>query len=155
MPISEDAQPGPREVKHYSKDPKINAILNETVSDLRQRERMVGGAAFMGGYSPSVAMAAGPSFNPSGIVGAGPMMEESEVPAFARNMPTMPNMHPGTPMARPQVMSESHIPAEMIPEGISALDVARQVPLAKPVAQALTKNYSAMMKLIDSKKKRI
>jgi hypothetical protein len=153
MPIHEEGSIAPQQPKHYTKDPKINAILNETVSDLRQRERMVGGAAFMGGYSPSIEMA---SAAMPGTVGAGEMMNEGEVPAFARNMPSMPNMSPGVPLSRPpQAMSESHIPGEMIPEGISALDVARQVPLSQPVAKALTKNYSAMMKLIDNKRKKI
>jgi hypothetical protein len=142
MPIHEEGSIAPQQPKHYTKDPKINAILNETVSDLRQRERMVGGAAFMGGYSPSIEMA---SAAMPGTVGAGEMMNEGEVPAS-----------PGVPLSRPpQAMSESHIPGEMIPEGISALDVARQVPLSQPVAKALTKNYSAMMKLIDNKRKKI
>lgn len=158
MPISEDGSMHivPQQPKHYTKDPKLNAILNETVSDLRQRERMVGGAAFMGGYSPSVAIAAGPQFNPGGIVDPNPMMSESEPPAFTRNMPPMPGMNQGVPMSNsPQSMPRNHISSEMIPEGVSALDIARQIPLAQPVAQALTKNYSVMMKLIDSKRKKI
>lgn len=146
----------PVEIKHYAKDPKLNAILNETVSDLRQRERMVGAAAYQGGYSPALAMV--PGFNPS-ATGAGAMMSPEEEPSFARNMPVMSGPSQGSiPIGRPPMLMEgqesNHVPLEAIPEGISALDVARQVPLAAPVAQALTKNYSQMMKLIDSKRKR-
>jgi hypothetical protein len=63
----------------------------------------------------------------------------------------MPGANPGAG-AQPHI-NESAVPSAAIPEGVSALDVARQVPLAPPVAQALTKNYSHMMKLIDSKRK--
>jgi hypothetical protein len=148
---------GPRPMRHFTKDPKINAILNETVSDLRSRESMVGMAAFQGGYNPSVAMAPG-------------MMMESVAdndPPFMKNAPSMPmpnnrqptpmNHVPSIPISRPPVLVEgqesNHAPlAEVLPEGVSALDVAREVPLAQPVAQALTRNYSQMMKLIDQKK---
>lgn len=156
------AQPRIQQPRHYTNNPVINQILNETTGDLRQRERMVGGAAMMGGYSPSVAMAAAAMPQVS-MTGAGEMMSDSEMPSFSR-MPTMPGANPGVPMARPPMgrppvlvegQESTHVPMESIPEGISALDVARQVPLAAPVTQALTKNYSAMMKLIDSKRKRI
>lgn len=133
-------QGGTHTIKHYTKDPKINAILNETVSDLKQRERMVGGAALMAGYSPSMA-------------GTEPMTNDGEISPLARNLPSMSNISSNAASGR-VVVSEG-IPAAAIPEGVSALDVARQIPLAKPVAQALTKNYSAMMKLIDSKRKKI
>lgn len=136
----------PQQPRHFTNNPVFNQILNETTGDLKQRERMVGGAAFMGGYSPSVAMAAGAMGNH--MVGAGEMMNEAELPSFARNVPSMP-----TPMGQRPATPPPRIMAAQIPDGVSALDVARQVPLAQPVAQALTKNYSAMMKLIDSKKK--
>ena len=45
-----------RQPKQYTKNPVLNAVLNETVSDLHDRERLVGAAAFAGGYSPSVSM---------------------------------------------------------------------------------------------------
>lgn len=139
QPVSQTQQP-----RHFTNNPVINQILNETTSDLRQRERMVGGAAMMGGYSPSVALAAG-----SMMAGAGEMIPESEMPSFSKNMPTMPQaVNP-----RQTIVNQPRITVEQIPEGVSALDVARQVPLAQPVAQALTKNYSAMMKLIDNKRK--
>lgn len=148
--------------KHYTNNPVLNQILNETTPDLRQRERMVGGAAMLGGYSPAVAMAAA-AMPQISMTGPGEMMTEPDSPSLSR-MPVMPGMNPGTPLARPPMgrppvlmegQESTHAPMEMIPEGVSALDVARQVPLAAPVAQALTKNYSAMMKLIDGKRKKI
>lgn len=146
--------------KHYSNNPMINQILNETTSDLRQRERLVGGAAFHGGYSPSIAVMSG--FNPSQaqIPGQG-MVDESE-PSFLRNIPTMPgsnNFAPQIPISKPPVMIEgqesNHVPMSSLPQGISVLDVAKQTPLGSGVAQALTRNYSQMMKLIDKKKGKV
>ena len=139
--MSSKSSQAPNKSRQFTKDPKLNAILNETVSDLRQREGMVGMAAFQGGYNPGAATVPA-------------MMEEvagGEEPSFMRNTPSIP-------ISRPPVLMEgqesTHAPlAEVIPDGVSALDIARQVPLAAPVAQALTKNYSQMMKLIDSKKK--
>ena len=141
-PVRRAAAPPARAPRLFTKDPRINAVLNETVSDLRSRESMVGMAAFQGGY------------NPSGV-GAAPMMEaptnEME-PSFMRNTPSIP-------ISRPPVLVEgqesNHAPlAEVLPQGVSALDIAREIPLAEPVAQALTKNYSQMMKLIDQKQGR-
>lgn len=139
-PVVRRQSPAPNKPRIFTKDPKLNAVLNETVSDLRQREGMVGMAAFQGGYNPGAAVAPG-------------MMEmaPAEEPSFMKNTPSIP-------ISKPPVLVEgqesTHAPlAEVLPEGVSALDIARQVPLAAPVAQALTKNYSQMMKLMDSKKK--
>jgi hypothetical protein len=44
----------PTNPKHYTKNPILNQILNETTGDLRAREGMTGMAAFQGGYNPSV-----------------------------------------------------------------------------------------------------
>lgn len=150
----------PKPIRQFTKDPVLNQILNETTSDLRQRERLVGGAAFQGGYSPTLSMI--PEFNVGrASTGPGPMMSSDEEPSFSRNMPMMPGYIPGVsiPASAPPVLSEgqesSFAPLSSLPEGISALDVVHQVPIAAPVAQALTKNYSQMMKLMDSKRKRI
>ena len=145
--IRETGQPA-RTARQYTKNPVLNQILNETTGDLRSRERMVGAAAFQGGYSSMPAMAA---------VGPGEMMPDTEL-SFMKNAPSMPGPGPSSlPMGTPAPMVDgqesSHAPAAAIPEGISALDVARSVPLAAPVTQALTKNYSALMKAIDKKKK--
>jgi hypothetical protein len=145
---------GPKLVKQYTRDPKINQILNETVSDLRDREILVGAAAFQGGYSPSLALV--PGFNPSAI--SAQPMESVEEPSFSKNMPTMPGVTPGMiPMARPPVLVEgqesNHAPMTSIPEGVSVLDVKEYVPPV--VASALTKNYSQMMKLIDKKRGKV
>lgn len=126
--------------RQFAKDPVLNQILNETVSDLRHREGMVGMAAMQGGYNLNASMAP-------------VMMEEAanaSEPSFMRNAPSMP-------ISRPPVLHEgqesNHAPmAAVLSEGVSVLDIAKQVPLAAPVAQALTKNYSAMMKLIDKKR---
>lgn len=132
------------QTKFYTKDPKINAILNETTSDLRQRERLVGAAAFQGGYSPSLSMV--PGFDPSSEQS---IMPSSEEPSFSRNIPTIP-------IKRPPVLREgqesNHVPLSELPEGSSVLDVVSHIPAPAAVKQALTKNYSQMMKLIDKKK---
>ncbi len=127
-PVMKSQPESPRQPRQYTKDPRLNQILNETVSDLRQRESMVGMAAFQGGYSPSVALAAEAMANSSGV---------------SRQ-----------PVSLMEGQESNYAPMSEIPEGISALDVARQVPLKAPVAQALTRNYSQMMKLIDKKKGR-
>jgi hypothetical protein len=137
----------PKKMRQFTKNPILNQILNETTPDLRMREGMVGMAAMAGGYQAAL----GP------MVGDGSVMAEGESsePSFMRNVPT-PTVNPShiqmtPPVSQQQLMSESHIPMSTIPEGVSVLDVARQVPMAAPVAKALTKNYSAMMKLIDKK----
>ena len=144
--MNESAPPSiPRAPKQYARDPILNKILNETTSDLRMREGMVGMAALAGGYNST--------FQP---VTSAPMMsmEDTPDPAFMRNVPppTMGGHASPMPLSRPHILSESNIPMSDIPHGVSALDIARQVPLAQPVAHALTKNYSQMMKLIAKKK---
>lgn len=144
--------------KHYTKDPVINQILNETTSDLKQRERMVGGAAQLGGYSPFVALAAS-SIPQISVSGPGEMMDENEIPSLSK-MPAMPmaesNINENIKISSLPTLIEgqesSHAPLEALPDGMSALDVARQIPLADPVARALTRNYSAVMKKIDEKR---
>jgi hypothetical protein len=139
-------QAGPRPMRQLAKDPVLNQILNETVSDLGARERMVGAAAFQGGYSPSLAMV--PGFNP-GAAASQPMMDDSEI-SFARNMPSMPV---GRPPQLVEGQESMHIPMEAIPQGASVLDFKQHAPAA--VAGALTRNYSQMMKLIDKKRGKI
>lgn len=131
------ARPAAPQPRHFTKDPVLNKILNET-TPLRQHERNMGSMpAFLNQYQQAAAM-------PS------PVEMVAEDPAFTRGMPTMPI---GTPPVLREGQESSHAPLAAIPDGISALDVARQVPLAAPVAQALTRNYSQMMKIIDKKKK--
>jgi hypothetical protein len=88
-----------RQPRQFTKNPILNQILNETTGDLRQREGMVGAAAFQGGYSPMPMAAAS-------------MMEGQG----------------GAPV------SDGSAPLSALPQGMSVLDVAKQVPLAKPVA---------------------
>jgi hypothetical protein len=47
---------------------------------------------------------------------------------------------------------DNTIPGANIPQDVSALDIAKSVPLPKEVSRALTRNYSDMMKAIDIKK---
>ena len=141
-------QSRPRAPKQYTKNPILNQILNETTPDLRMREGMTGMAAMAGGYAAALSPMAAPMMP----------MEETPDPVFMRNVPPPPMRgggHAPMPLPRPPVLSESHVPMSDIPQGVSALDVARQVPLAQPVAHALTKNYSQMMKLIDKKKGKV
>jgi hypothetical protein len=131
--------------RKLAKDPILNQILNET-APLRAYERSRGSMpAFL---SPHQMDAASGMAMPSPVEMNAAMSAED--PAFTRNMPTLPI---GTPPVLREGQESSHAPMQAIPEGVSALDVARSVPLAKPVAAALTKNYSQMMKMIDNKKK--
>lgn len=157
-PVMSQPQTGPRPMRQLAKDPVLNQILNETVSDLGARERMVGAAAFQGGYSPALAMV--PGFNPA-AASAQPMMTDDAELSFTKNMPVMPgasaNMMPNIPVGRPPQLVEGqesmHVPMESIPQGASVLDFKQHAPAA--VAGALTRNYSQMMKLIDKKKGKI
>lgn len=151
------SQPQTRQPKQFTKNPVLNQILNETVPDLRSREGLAGMAAFQGGYNPAAVSMAAPMMP----------MEEGPEPAFMRNVPTMgmprhvqPQMHaPSIPIGKPPVLVEgqasSHAPLSALPEGVSVLDVARQGAAPPTVANALTRNYSQMLKLIDKKKGKV
>ena len=126
---SEQQESQDKQIKQYTKDPKLNAILNETKSDLRARERLISGAAFAGGFDTSTIS-----------------MREASEPSFITNVPTTaPTLVEG--------QSSDHAPLSSLPDGISALDLAKRGAIDKPeLAHALTRNYSDMMKLIDKKK---
>lgn len=151
------SQPQTRQPKHFTKDPILNQILNETVPDLRSREGLTGMAAFQGGYNPA-AFAAAPMMP----------MENTPEPSFMRNVPSMggnisrntPQMHsPSIPIGRPPALVEgqesTHAPLSALPEGVSVLDVAKHGAVPATVTNALTRNYSQMLKLIDKKKGKI
>ena len=129
----------PRKLIHYAKDPVLNKILNETTSDLKQKERFTGLAAFQGGYNPGMPPAAA-------VVGAGEMMPESEIPTFARGQAPML-----TSTTAP--IQEGSAPLAAIPEGISALDVARMGGTSPAVTEALT-NYDRMKKILQQSKEK-
>jgi hypothetical protein len=129
----------PRAMKQYTKDPILNKVLNETVPDLKSRERMTGLAAFQGGYNPGMPPAAA-------VVGAGEMMPQSELPSFSKGQLTPSQQSPS-------VIQENHIPAGSIPEGISALDVAKAGIIPPLVTEALTK-YDRMRKILEASKGR-
>ena len=156
MKSSEQSQrENSKPIRQFTKDPILNQILNETNSDLKQRERLVGAAAFQGGYSPALAMI--PEFNSA--MSAGSMMASDEEPSFSRNMPIMPGSIPGIPIhsTRPTITNDKECgvaPLSISPEVTSVLDITNQIPNAA-ISKALTRNYSQMMKLIDNKKKLI
>lgn len=148
-PVMRTAQTQPQQQKVFTKNPVINQILNETTNDLRQRDRMGGGIM---GYSPTLNMI--PGFNPASATGVGQMMEED--PGFLKNIPTMPGASAVTlPVGTPPMLREgqesNHAPLSALPEGLSALDVSSHIPDPN-VKEALTRNYSEMMKLIDKKR---
>lgn len=116
--------PEQRPTIKYAKDPILNQILNETVGDLRTRERRVGPAAFMGGFDP----------------GAPSAIPFSELPV-------------STPPTLLEGQESNHAPMAAIPDGLSALDFKNHV--APAVQKALTRNYSATLKLIDQKRGKI
>lgn len=136
-------EPSKPSMRHYTNDPVLNQILNETVPDLRSRERMTGMAAFQGGYNPNGLGTA--------VVGAGEMMPETEMPSFARNMSA------GIPIGTPPVLREgqesTHAPLSALPEGISALDVAKTGMIPPAVTEVLT-NYDRMKKVLEASKGR-
>jgi hypothetical protein len=69
----------------------------------------------------------------------------------------MPNVGEVLPVGTPPTLVEgresTHAPMSAIPEGISALDVAKSGLTPKPVTEALT-NYGRMKAVLDASKKR-
>ena len=122
--LEDGVAPPPRVIRQYAKDPVLNQILNETTSDLRAREGMSGMAAFHGGYNPG--MPAGGS-ETSIPIGQPPMLREGQESTYA--------------------------PLSAIPDGISALDVARAGITPPAVTEALT-NYDRMRKILEASKGR-
>ncbi len=134
----------PRPVRQLAKDPVLNEILNNTVG-LRAYEKAKG----MGVYA-AMDQGAMPSMPMLPQTGVGEMMTEAEMPSFARGMPTMP--HPAAasiPVSAPST-SEGHAVMAALPEGLSALDVAKAVTPA-PVAEAMT-NFDRMRKVLEMSK---
>lgn len=120
----------PKELKRFAKDPILNQILNETVSDLQYKDRSVGNAALIAGYTPFES-----SINNNTV-------------DFGKVMSEMNSTNQST-----SNMSELHIPLESLPKDLSVLDMTKYAP---PVVQkALTRNYSEMMKMIDKKRGKI
>lgn len=136
MELEEGIAPAPPK-RQLAKDPVLNDILNQTVP-LRAYEKAKG----MGMYA-SMDQPVMPTFDK---VGVGEMMSESEVPAFARGMPTMPS---SIPVSAPST-SEGHAVMAALPEGLSALDVAKAV-TPPAVANAMT-DFSRMRKVLEMSK---
>jgi hypothetical protein len=125
--------PQPRQQKQFTKNPVLNEILNQT-SPFNGIARQQ-----MGGMSPAAAMAAAAMPQVSMAAMMESDMVDEDIPSL-RNVPTMPGAHaPSAPM----VMQEG--------DTVSALDVKHHAPPA--VKDALSRNYSQLMKAIDKKKK--
>jgi len=110
--------------KQYTKNPILNQILNETSGDLKQRERMHGGMP---------------------IAAAGMSMPSPMELAATTNIP----------ISAPPVLSEGqesrHAPMSALPEGISALDVAKAGMVPEAVTSVLT-NFDRMKKILEQSK---
>lgn len=152
-PVMKTPQAGPRQPRQFTKDPVLNSILNQT-RPFNGQEKMAMG----GGPAVMMAMAQMPS-GPSAMTGVGEMMSEDEMPSFARNMPSMPGVNPGVPLAelptsRAPVLQEgqesTHVPMESLGE-VSALDVARAGVVPGAVGAALT-NFDRMRKILQQSK---
>lgn len=134
-------QTKPKQQRQFTKDPILNQILNETTPDLRAREGLAGMA--VASDAP------------------GMMLETSSEPSFMRNVPTMggPSQMSQIPIGNPPILAEgqtsTHAPLSALPDGISALDVAKHGAAPAAVTGALTRNYSNMMKLIDKKRGKV
>jgi len=146
-PVMKNQPSGPKQPKQFTKDPVLNSILNQT-RPFSGQERMAMG----GGPGVVAAMASMPT-GPTAMTGVGEMMDESEMPSFAR-MPSMPGVSPGVPLARPPQLVEgqesTHIPMEAMGE-VSALDVARAGIVPGAVGAALT-NFDRMRKILQQSK---
>lgn len=128
------ARPAPPAKRHYTKNATLNEILNQTspFSGIARQQ--------MGGMSSAVAMAAAMSSIPTSTPNMGEIVDEDS-PSL-RRMPTMQGAN------SPSV---SAIPEVMVDQTVSALDVKHIAPPA--VKDALSRNYSSLMKAIDKKKK--
>jgi hypothetical protein len=122
--------------KKFTNDPVLNNILNETRPfSSQQRTGAAGGlAAMMEAQREAAVQQSSPSYT-SGMPDMGSLMSDSPEP----------NITPA--------VADSKIPMADLGENVSVMDVKQHVPLV--VQQALTKNYSKMMKLIDKKQGRI
>jgi hypothetical protein len=133
----------PRQAKTFTKNPIFNNILNETLPfSSQQRTGAAGGmAAMMDAQRAAAAQHSSPI-----------MIDESS-PSYTYGMPDMGSLMNPTGQEISTSMIDSKIPMGNLGENISVMDVKQHVPLV--VQQALTKNYSKMMQLIDKKRGKI
>ena len=141
MELEEGVAPAPQ-MRQLAKDPVLNQILNQTVP-LRTYEKAKGMGMYAAMDQPAMAMM--PQAPAVSMMGVGEMMSESEMPSFARGIPTMPNV----PVSAPST-SEGHAVMAALPEGLSALDVAKAV-TPPAVASAMT-DFSRMRKVLEMSK---
>jgi hypothetical protein len=125
--------------RKYTSNPKLNDILNQT-PPFTSQERT--------GAAPSIAA----------MVSATQGNIDMENPSFTRNMPDMGSLKQTKiqtetivpPVSQAQLLRDDHAPLSNLPEGVSVMDVKQYVPPV--VADALTRNYSQMLKLVDKKR---
>lgn len=141
------------EPRKFAKDPKINEILNQTRPfSAQERTGASLGMAAMMAAAQDMPMAM-PMASP-----AMPLMEaDTDEPAFLRNVPSMMPSHHAASIAAPssqtELMRDDHVPLSDLPEGVSVHDVKQYAPPV--VAEALTRDYSQFMKLVDKKKGKV
>lgn len=124
------ANKGPRT---FTKDPKLNEVLNSTRPfNSQERGGPMAAVASMGGM--------GMNISPDDSV----MMVQP--PASLTN----------PSVSQAQLMSDTHAPLSDMPANVSVLDMKGAVAEAAPaVAEALTRDYSKFMKLVDKKRGKI
>ncbi len=145
--------------KHFTKNPVINDILNQTRpfnSSERMANRVGGGGA--SAMSPGVALAAG-SYA-SSETGVGQMMEEKDL-GFMKGVPGMPGSD-GPVLTELPTHAQSTLregveggPAPM--EGIavdSALDLKNHPALPDSIKGILSRDYRSLVRAMDKGKKK-
>lgn len=142
---------GPRTPRQLAKDPVLNQILNQTRPFTGQEKMAMGGGPGVMMAMAGMPMADSPM--PSmAMTGVGEMMDESELPSFARNMPSMPGVNPDIPLAQPPALMESQASLPIAAMGeVSALDVARAGMVPGAAGAALT-NFDRMRKILQQSK---
>ena len=136
------ATPSPRKVIQYAKDPVLNQILNETTPDLKQRERYDGFSRLSGWIQPRSASRSRLLWGRRNDARG----RDARIrPWYAKYAHSAPAGQPPAPI------SENHVPLAAIPEGISALDVARAGIVPPAVTEALT-NYDRMKQILTQSK---
>ena len=127
----------------FTKNEVLNELLNNTKSDLRYRERMVGYQSYVNN-NQSVEMA---------------QVDDSEL-GFMKNVPIMGNdilskninIPIGTPPTLIEGQHSNHAPLSTLPEGVSVLDIAKSGAVNDKMSGILTRNYSELVKAMDKNK---
>lgn len=129
-------RPQQQVAKKFTSNPVLNEILNQTrpFSSQERTGASLGMAAMMASAQSNVSMGG-----------------STEVPDMGELVPSRATIAPQVSQA--QLMSDNHVPLSELPDGVSVMDVKHHVPPV--VANALTRNYSQMMKLVDKKRGKV